>query len=80
VVVCCVWGALVGETRGLHVSGVAEVDTTGVGALIRAVLQIYDTLAGPQLVFGEVSSVLVSGFGSQEWSGPFGVQIALVVK
>lgn len=43
----------------LHVPGVAEVDATLVGALVAAVLQADDALAGLELLVREVADVLV---------------------
>jgi len=58
------------------VTGVTEVHTGSVGALVRAVLQVDDALAGAQLLLAEVALVLVSRLGSKEWTGPLGVQVA----
>lgn len=61
----------------LHVTSVTKVETASVGALVGTVLKVDHALTSTQLLIGEVSLVLISGLGSEEWSGPFGVQVAL---
>lgn len=58
-------------------TGVTEVETGSVGALVRAVLQVDDALARAQLLLAEVALVLVGWLGAQERTGPLGVQVAL---
>lgn len=59
-------------------AGVTEVHARSIGALVRAVLQVNDSLTSAQLLLAKVALVLVSWLGAQEWTGPLGVQIALV--
>lgn len=61
-------------------TGVTEVHAGSVGALVRAVLQVDDALAGAQLLLAEVALVLIGRLGSEEWTGPLGVQVALKIR
>lgn len=48
----------------LHVSSVAEIKATLVSSFIGSILERDDCVAGPQLFFGELASVLLGLLGS----------------
>lgn len=51
---------------------------SGLGrTLVLSSLQADDGLAGAQLLFGEVTLVLLGGLGAQPWSRPLGVTVGL---
>lgn len=62
----------------LHVTSVSESSVSGLsGSLVLSHLQTQVSLAGPQLLLGELTLVLVSHLGSQAGSGVLGVQLGL---
>jgi len=58
------------------VSGITEVLAALVGAFVGTVLQVDDALAGAELLFAELTLVLIRLFWSQDWAIPFWVDLS----
>lgn len=55
----------------LHVSCVAKIDPSLVGALVGTILKVDDTLPRTHLLLGELALVLIRQLGSQDGATPF---------
>lgn len=56
-----------GSSLRLHVPGVAKIDARLGGALVGAILQGDDVLAGTQLLLAKVAYILVRLLGTNRW-------------